>query len=244
MPTILKVIDKSDNNVIDMGLLPNVGLRGIIVGKSGTGKTNIIINWILNPQFGYDKIFKGENIYIFSGSLDSDKKIQTLIDAKDIPSENLFSEFSDDALNGLYDQLEEEFLMLSEEGAPINYPLVIIDDMSFSGGLHKGLYNALARFYCNCRKLAISIITTTQYYNQILPSVRENISFAIFFNTSFKQLEGIEAEHNYLDGKKAFTKMFRDNVKGRKFLAIVYDNEENDIYLNSDFEPIKLLKKV
>ena len=52
---------------------------GLLVGKTGASKTTLIVNMLLNPEFGYDKIFKGDNIYIFSGSLNSDKKIQKLI---------------------------------------------------------------------------------------------------------------------------------------------------------------------
>ena len=108
MPKIRKVIDGSDNNVIDMGILPNVRFFGLLVGKTGCGKTNLLINLLLNPEFGYDKIFKGENMYIFSGSLNSDEKIKKLIEVKEIPDENLYDAVDDDELNRLYDKLEEQ----------------------------------------------------------------------------------------------------------------------------------------
>ena len=91
MVKVLKVIDKSDNNVIDMGYLPNVRFFGLLVGKTGCSKTTLLINLLLNPDFGYDKIFKGEHMYIFSGSLSSDEKIKKLIKAKDIPDENIYT---------------------------------------------------------------------------------------------------------------------------------------------------------
>ncbi len=43
MPKIRKVIDKSDSQVIDMGILPNVRFFGMLVGKTGASKTTLLI---------------------------------------------------------------------------------------------------------------------------------------------------------------------------------------------------------
>ena len=62
----------------------------------------------------------------------------------------------------------------------------------------------------------------------------------VIFNTSNKELELIEAENNFLDDKKSFIKMFRDNVKNKHdFLAINYSNEYEELYLDKNFEVIK-----
>ena len=239
MPKILKVIDKSDNNVINMGMLPNVRFFGLLVGKTGCSKTTLLINLLLNPDFGYDKIFKGENIYIFSGSLDSDEKVQKLIEVKDIPEENLYNEADDDELNALYDKLESQYMERRDLDQNTEYPLIILDDLSFSGSFHGKKFNALVRFAQNSRKLAISVLVTTQYYSQILPSIRSNLSFAILYQCSQKNLDNICDEHNFYPKRTMFIKMFRDNVKSKRdFLVVNYDNDKEEIYLDKDFEVI------
>ena len=239
MPKIRKVIDDSDNNVIDMGILPNVRFFGLLVGKTGCGKTNLLINLLLNPEFGYDKIFKGENMYIFSGSLNSDEKIKKLIEVKEIPDENLYDAVNDDELNRLYDKLEEEYMERKEDDLPVEYPLILLDDLSFTGGFHGKKFNALVRFAQNSRKLGISVLVTTQYYSQILPAIRANISFAILYQCSQKNLENIESEHNFFHKRNMFVNMFRDNVKDKRdFIVVNYDNKIENLYLDKDFNSI------
>lgn len=238
MPKIRRVIDKSDSQVIDMGILPNVRFFGMLVGKTGASKTTLLINMLLNPEFGYDKIFKGENIYIFSGSLTSDKKLEKLIEAKEIPQSNLYSEYDNDLLNALYDKLEEEYNERDVNDEAVEYPLIILDDLSFAMGRGKE-FNALTRLAQNSRKLGISVLITTQHYSQIPLAVRNNISFAVLYATSSKNLAIIEEEHNFLKTRREFTTMWRDNVIGKRdFIVVNYDNDKNDIYLNKEFEKI------
>jgi hypothetical protein len=91
----------------------------------------------------------------------------------------------------------------------------------------------------NSRKLGISILVTTQYYFSVLPSIRENSSFFVLYNTSQRNLDMIAEEHNFFEKKKEFISMYRQNVKSKRdFMVIQYDNDGLDIYLNKDFEPI------
>jgi len=238
MPKIRKVIDKSDSQVIDMGILPNVRFFGMLVGKTGASKTTLLINMLLNPEFGYDKIFKGDNIYIFSGSLTSDKKLEKLIEAKFLPQSNLYSDYDNDLLHSLYEKLEEDYNERDVNDEPTEYPLIILDDLSFAMGRGKE-FNALTRLAQNSRKLGISVLITTQHYSQIPLAVRNNISFAVLYATSSKNLAIIEEEHNFLKSRREFTTMWRDNVIGKRdFIVVNYDNDKNDIYLNKEFEKI------
>ena len=86
----------------------------------------------------------------------------------------------------------------------------------------------------------ISVITTSQAYTQIAKNIRLQSSGMIIFQTNNKELENIEAENNFLaGGKKAFFKMFRDNVKEKHdFLCINYSNNTDNLYLNKDFQPL------
>ena len=51
-------------------------------------------------------------------------------------------------------------------------------------------------------------------------TVRSQITGAILFNTSAKELEMIAEDFNYLDNKKEFVQMFRrETAKPRSFLC-------------------------
>ena len=238
MPKVLKVKDKSDKQVIDMGILPDVRFFGLIVGKTGSGKGVITTNMLLNPEFGYLNIFKGENIYIFSGSLTSDQKLAHLINLKEIDESNLYNNYDNDAMNELYDKLEEEYNDRQQNDMPMEYPLIVIDDLSFAMGRGKD-FSALYRLAQNSRKLGISVLLTTQHYTQIPLAIRNNISFAVLFNTSVRNIEQIEQEHNYLPTKKMFMEMFREYVKTKRdFIVVNYSNNGLQIYLDKDFNLI------
>lgn len=60
---------------------------------------------------------------------------------------------------------------------------------------------------------------------------------------SQRQLERVENDHNYLDSKKAFYNMFRDNVKEKHdFLVINHTNKFKELYLDKDFNVIDTSK--
>ena len=121
MPKIHRVIDNSDNQVIDNDILPNVRFFGLLVGKTGSSKTTLLVNMLASPEFPYDKIFKGENIYIFSGSLTSDEKLKKLIEYKEIPESNLYNTYDNQALHELYDELEEKYMERKQENEKVEY---------------------------------------------------------------------------------------------------------------------------
>ena len=238
MPKVKRVIDKSDDNVIDNKLLPSVRFFGMLVGSTGTGKSNMIVNLLASTEFPYDKIFEGENIYIFSGSLNSDEKLKTLIEYKEIPDSNLFDEYDNEALHKIYNDLEEKYHEKKINDEPIDYPLIILDDLSFALGRGKD-FDALKRYAQNSRKLGISFLITTQHYSQIPLAVRNNISFAILYKTSSKNVSIIEEEMNYLKSKKAFLTIWHENIHSKRdYIVINFDNDGDDIYLNKDFEKI------
>ena len=237
MPHILKMKDLSDDFTINKGLLPNLSFRGIIVGRTGSGKTSALGSLLLLPEF-YLNDFKGENIYIFS-PLKNDFKMQTIIETKDIPDSNITTDFDDEILGMIYDKVVSDFERAIKLDAQPEHVLIVLDDLSFSGALKSGTYNNIARVFMNGRKQMVSIILTTQFYHHILNSVRQNASFIMLYNTSLRQLDSIMEEHNFLPTKKMFISMFREEVKKKTdFMVINHDNEPENMYLDKNFEPI------
>jgi len=78
--TLQRIKDKGDKNTTDKGLLFNLSMRLIIVGKTGAGKTDFLTGILTSDDF-YNKDFVGRNIYLFSPMI-NDYKLEYLVAKK------------------------------------------------------------------------------------------------------------------------------------------------------------------
>ena len=234
------MIDKTDSNTTEKDIIDNVPFRMILCGRSGLGKTSIIGGLLLLPNF-YKNDFLGERIFLFS-PMKNDYKMSVIVKEKDIPADNIFTEYDDDVLNALYDSLVDEYEENLEDGVKDKKKLnslIILDDMSFDGSLKSGMYNAINRVFMNGRKHLINIIISSQKYSQISTGQRSNATSIFFYNSSMKERELFEADNNYLQTKKQFFKMLDDNLKNKRdFIYVNYSNEKDKFYLDKDFNVI------
>ena len=239
---ILKVRDKCDSYYTEVPGLFDVPFRILINGKSQlSGKTTIILNLLANPDFGYNTMFKGENIYIISNNK-LDNKLKMMADRLEIPDENCVT-YDESYLEALYEQLEDEFLEETNGGGKPANRLIIFDDVGFSNNLKNKQAGIVSRLICNGRHINLSQIYTSQKYTQISTTLRTNITGAILFGTSQKEVELIAEDMNFFENKKTFIKMFRNNTKTpRSFLVINYSKGLNadTLYYNHEFQPIKM----
>ena len=235
---ILKVRDKTDSYYTPVPNLFDLPFKLLINGKSQlSGKTTIILNLLLNPEFGYDKLFEGENIYIISNNK-LDNKLEMMSEKLDIPPENRMI-FDEDAIEILYDSLEEEFMEETINGGKPANRLIIFDDVGFSGSLKNKQHGIISRLICNGRHLNLSQIYTSQRFSQVSTTLRTNLTAAILFNTSSKELDLISEDMNYLPTHKEFVQMFRKVTKEpRSFLVVNFSNPMESLYLDTDFKPI------
>jgi len=238
---IYKVRDKAEGFYTKKDTIFDLPMRLLVIGKSQlSGKSNLLTNLILRDEF-YNGDFKGDDIYIVSPSIHTDDKLMKLVDVKEIPEHNLMDAFDEDVIKELYKNLEEEYRDAVNDGEKPTNKLIVFDDCSYSGSLKsKSKASIIPKIFSNGRHINCSVICTSQKYTDISTSARENCNGAIFFNCSNKQLEVIEADHNYNGTKKEFMKMFRDNIGTKhSFVVVNYTNEKDSRYLNEYFEPIK-----
>jgi len=244
---MLVMKDPINKHKIKKKYIGDLPMRAVILGNSGSGKTSLLGLMVIDPldQF-YGKDFEGDNIYIFSGSLKTDNKIHNIIESKEIPPENVFDDYYDEELGLVYDLIEDQIKEAKEEKEKPKHSLIILDDLTFNSKISAKRNNNIKRVYLNGRKNLISIIVVSQSYTTGLqPAIRENTNLLICYNMSHRQLEKIENEHNYLDSKKAFIEMFRDNVKERHdFIVINYTNKFKEMYLDKDFNIIDTSKYI
>tara|TARA_R110002012_G_scaffold15393_3_gene61473 strand:- start:2041 stop:2757 length:717 start_codon:yes stop_codon:yes gene_type:complete len=236
MPKILRVKDSSDRFHKKMPTF-DLPFKILINGKSQmSGKTTIVLNLLMNPQFGYDKLFLGENIYIVTDNA-LDQKLKLLQSYKSIPDANVMS-YDENTLDALYDHLEELFMEEREE-KNIQNRVIIFDDVGYSGNLKNKSFGIISKLVANGRHLNLSQIYTSQRFSMISTTVRSNITGAILFSTSAKELDLITDDFNYLENKKEFVKMFRNYTsEPRSFLVINFTNKDG-LYMDSQFQTIK-----
>lgn len=241
--TVRVIKDKGDNNIVRFNkdgerLLLSQPMRLCIVGKTGAGKTNMLVQLLTEKKY-FGDTYIGRNMYIFSPMV-NDFKMEYLVEKKKIPDMNIYTEFDNGILGALYDKLTEEYESEMFIHKKVTPKIIIFDDLSFSGALKKGLYNNVNRIFMNGRKHMISTIITSQHYTHISSSARSNSSGLILYNMSDRQLDTISDENNYLRNKKSFKFMVREHLKeARDFIMVNYDNTRDEgLYLDSNFEKI------
>lgn len=225
---ILKVRDSEDKNFIKHPVLPDLSARILICGRSMlSGKTNLCINIICLPQF-YSNHFKGDNIYIVSPSLKTDK-LQHIIRYKKIPEDNLFPEYDEETMMELYELLKEKYEADIEDKKKPQHKLILIDDCSFSGDLKSKNFGFIALLGQNSRHYLISVILISQKYCDTNINYRQNMSCLICFATTLTECDMICQENNCSTSKKKFLEEFKKATrKKHDFFCVDYTKEVND----------------
>lgn len=232
---ILVMKDSSDSRVKKKPLIFDVPFRLAIVGGSGSGKTSLLSLLLIDPKKEfYNNLWLGENVYIFSGSYKTDFKVKKIVEVLAVPDSNIFTEYDDDILNLLYEQIEERI-----QQKDYAHSLFIFDDLSYSSEIRSKRNNALGRLYQNGRKNLVSSIFISQKYSSILPAVRVNLSGLILYQVPQSELEQVAKDHNFLKKNRDFYSLFRSNVKERHEAMIInYSNKFSELYLDNNFVPI------
>lgn len=245
--SMLKMSDPTESKRIHKEHLFDLPMKTLIVGKSQlSGKTNAIGNLVLRPFNESDKggeefyrdDFEGKNIYVVCPSIHLDPKWEVMIKSKQIPSDNIFTEYNEEDLEQLYDGIERRHLERQKYGDPPVHTLLILDDIAFSGKLKDKLSGTISRIFCNGRQCLLSVIATAQKYSQVSTTARENATGLLLYECSNKQLDLLAEDHAIIP-KKDFHKMFREATKEKhSFLVVNYTNERDDRYQDSNFKSL------
>ena len=237
---ILKVRDKTDNYHTPIDNLFDISFRLLINGKSQlSGKTTIILNLLLNENFPYHDKFDGDDIMVVSNNA-LDNKLDMMCKKLDIPDGNRM-EFDEDALQIIYENWEEEFHEETMDGGKPSNKLIIFDDCGYSGSLKNyKKENIMDKLVCNGRHAGISQIYSSQRFSQVSTCLRTNLTAAILFNTSAKELSLISEDMSFMEKPRDFDRMFREHTKQpRSFLCVNFSNPPNKMYMDQHFQPIE-----
>ena len=237
---IYKVKDTADKHYTKFtnGLF-NIPFRVLIVGGTMGGKSNFVVNLLLQNNM-YNEYFDGTDIYIISPSIENDEKIQHIITAKDIAPENIFNMYDDQILMELYSIIELKYNESIKNKEKVKNSLIIMDDCGFSGNLRaKNKGSAINKIFMNGRHINLSCIVCNQYYSQVAPAIRANSSGIVLFSLSQKQVKLVEDDHCYINTKK-FQEIYNKATEmPHSFFIINYSMPKSEMYLDKNFKPIK-----
>ena len=169
----------------EQGILPSHPFRSYIIGASGSGKTNLLLNLLTRDHY-YKDYF--DRIFIISPTaLGLDQSYKELekktkyINGKDL----LYFECDESVLKGILD--------LQEEEKKAKKALVIMDDIVSYGKFCRS--NELLQFGIMSRHYNISMFILSQAFHLIPKSVRLNMSSIYYFKGSAVETETLVEQY-------------------------------------------------
>ena len=181
--------------------LPDHPYRILIIGGSGSGKPNVLLNLIEN-QPDIDKI------YLYAKD-PYEAKYQYLINKRQGVGINHFNdpkafEYSDD-MSGVYKSIN--YYNRNKE----NKILIVFDNMIAGITKNKKLDSIVTELFARGRKIIISLVFITQSYFKVPKDVRLNTThFFIAKIPNKRELQQIAINHSSDINSKDFTNIYRE----------------------------------
>ena len=205
--------------------IPDHPHRILIIGGSGSGKTNALLD-LINNQPDIDKI------YLYAKD-PYETKYQYLINKREkvgldhLDDLKVFMEYSND-IQDIYKNIEDYNPRKNRK------VLIVFDDMIADMINNKKLNSIITELFIRGRKLNISIVFITQSYFKVPKDVRLNSThFFIMKIPNQRELQQIPLNRSSDIDVKNFMKIFK------KYTAEPYSFLINDTSLPSD-DPLRL----
>ena len=158
--------------------IPNHPYRIIIIGRSGSGKTNALIN-LINEQNDIEKI------YFYARDLSEPKHeylVKTREDAgiKHLDNSNAFIKCSN-TMDDVYQNINDFNSIRKRK------KLIVFDDMIADIMGNKKFQAIIKELFIRCRKLNISLVFITQSYFSVPKDVRLNSTHYLIMKINNKR---------------------------------------------------------
>ena len=169
--------------------LPKPPFRMLMVGPSGSGKSNLLLTLITNKSF-YKDYFKNR-IHVFSRSITTDP-IWTNLSLPIIKGS--YDSYYPDALKQIIE--EQEKIVEAEGKNKNNTKLIILDDCLSEIYNRAGKPGEIETCFFRARHCNVSLIVTAQSYYHLPKSLRINASCLVAFRLSnHTENRGLYNEH-------------------------------------------------
>ena len=187
--------------------IPDHPYRILIIGGSGSGKTNTLLH-LINEQKDIDKI------YLYAKDL-SESKYEYLIKnrenagIKHLNDSKAFIECSN-TMNDVYENIDNYNPKRKRK------ILIVFDDMIADIMTNKKFQSLIKELFIRCRKLNISLVFITQSYFSVPKDIRLNSTHYLIIKINNKrELQNIATNHSEGIDYKDFMKMYRECTKDR-----------------------------
>ena len=185
--------------------IPDYPYRILIIGGSGSGKTNALLN-LISQQDDIDKI------YLYAKDL-SEAKYEFLIkkreDAgiKHLNDSKAFIECSN-TMDDVYENIDEYNPNRQRK------ILIVFDDMIADIMTNKKFQAMIKELFIRCRKLNISLVFIRKSYFSVPKVVRLNSNHCLIMKISNRrELQNIAITHSADTDYKDFMKIYRECTK-------------------------------
>ena len=245
-PANLEMKDSFKSKRIIKDRAPNLPCNILVLGKSGSGKSNTAVSMMIRP---FDKDddggsdfylhdFKGEDIFILTAKANPDEKLNALIEVKEIPEDNIQT-LSADELDEMMQILYENIIEDSMENGK-RHRMIFIDDLSYGGGLLKKHQGALNEILCNGRKWLISTMITSQNLVDLPTSARRQCRCMITYALDDRDKELLAQDFREKISKKEFYNLLCNATEGSHNYLVIDKSEGKpfcDRYKDMNFDP-------
>ena len=180
----------------------------MVIGASGSGKTNALIN-LINEQDKHEFIDK---IYLYARDLNEPKYqflIKKLEDAgiKNVNNPNAFIVCSN-TMDDVYEDIDNYNPKRNKK------VLIVFDDMIADIMTNKRFQAIIKELFIRCRKLNISLVFITQSYFSVPKDVRLNSTHYLIMKINNKrELQNIAINHSADIDYQDFIKIYRECTK-------------------------------
>ena len=185
--------------------IPDHPYRILIIGGSGSGKTNTLLN-LINEQKDIDKI------YLYVKDLSKPKyelliKNHKNVGIKHLNDSRAFIECSN-TMNDVYENIDDYNLNRKRK------ILIVFDDMIADIMTIKRFQSIIKELFIRRRKLNISLVFITQSYFSVPKDVKLNSThYLIMKINNNRELQNIAVNHSADIDYKDFMKIYRECTK-------------------------------
>lgn len=204
--------------------LPPVPFSGFLIANKGSGKTTAIVNLIEMYQDRFE--FKAfDKIFVISGSINSDKKWQFLMNKKIIKKKDCLNDFNYEVIADFWKNVCERNGDI--ENCDKKSYLMIFDDVADK--FPTGKENVLKSFCYNHRHPFVSFLLVSQSFKEVPTYARNNPSFWMIYRPdNASEIDKISEEVRGVLNKNEFKKiLIKATEKKHSFLMVDYSYKLN-----------------
>jgi hypothetical protein len=215
-------------------VLPTPIFRIVLIGHSGSGKSQFINNILFNQHWGYNKYF--DEIYCFQGSLDDADELRKIASHYSQKNLSIQQVYDDTLVKDLFNQIERDNMNKKSKSRV----LMTFDDQLCNNISSKSKLNSIDLIWTRGRHCAVNGVISAQKFKALNTNIRclNATHLVVFSGTSAPDLESIAEEYNSKYTKDQIMEIFRTKLN-QKYEFIIFDNANQKI-LDKNFEEINL----